>query len=69
MTYVSHSHATCHPARTHGWTFSTLVALYRSRRALAGLSPEALADIGINRDAALREANRPAWDLPRRWAR
>ncbi len=34
------------------------------RRQLAGLSDEALADIGITRTAAMREAERPLMDVP-----
>ncbi|WP_417689870.1 DUF1127 domain-containing protein [Roseibium sp.] len=37
----------------------------RSRRALAHLSDDALADIGLTRDAALGEAIRPFWDSHR----
>lgn len=34
------------------------------RRQLAGLSDEALADIGITRGEAMREAGRPLMDIP-----
>ncbi|SDW50732.1 DUF1127 domain-containing protein [Celeribacter indicus] len=44
-------------------------ALRRQRRALASLSDERLADIGLTRDEALREAARPLWDVPRHWLR
>lgn len=38
-----------------------------SRRALDRLSDDALADIGITRDEASREASRPIWDVPSNW--
>lgn len=48
----------------------TLVHWYRvsqERAALRGLSDARLADLGLTRDAALREAARPFWDAsPRR---
>ena len=34
----------------------------RTRKQLANLPDEALADIGLTRDMALREAGRPFWD-------
>lgn len=34
----------------------------RSRNALAALEPHELGDVGISREAALREARRPFWD-------
>ncbi|MEL6477203.1 MAG: DUF1127 domain-containing protein [Pseudomonadota bacterium] len=43
-----------------------LFAVTAERRRLARLSDHELADIGLNRAAALREASRPFWDLPRR---
>ncbi|EAQ04476.1 hypothetical protein OB2597_10039 [Pseudooceanicola batsensis HTCC2597] len=49
-----------------GTTFS-LLALARSRQALADLDPRALDDIGLTRDDARREAGRPAWDVPANW--
>lgn len=45
---------------------STL-GLVRSRRALAQLTPEQLADAGISRAQAINEANRPFWDAPDHW--
>ncbi len=36
----------------------------RQRRALARLDDAALADLGLSRRAAQREAARPFWDLP-----
>lgn len=38
----------------------------RERRQLAELEPHMLADMGLTRDDALREANRPFWDMPAR---
>ncbi|MDW3222715.1 MAG: DUF1127 domain-containing protein [Paracoccaceae bacterium] len=44
-----------------------LVGLWRSRRALARLDTRALEDIGVTRNAADLEANRPFWDVPETW--
>lgn len=48
------------------WILRAL-AVRRERRALAELPPEILRDIGISRHEALREAERPIWDVPRHW--
>ena len=42
-------------------------ALARQRAQLADLPVERLADLGLTRDEALREAARPFWDAPRHW--
>lgn len=48
------------------------IAAHRQRQALARLDDRTLADLGLTRDAALAEANRPLWDIPAvattRWA-
>ncbi|NSX56510.1 DUF1127 domain-containing protein [Parasulfitobacter algicola] len=44
-----------------------VLALQKSRRALAQLDDAALADIGLTRESALAEANRPIWDAPISW--
>ena len=46
-----------------------LVALRRDRRRLAVLDDHLLRDIGITREAALREAERKVWDAPDYWIR
>ena len=38
--------------------------VWSERRALATLDPNLLADIGIDRNDALREASRGFWDIP-----
>lgn len=43
--------------------------LATQRRRLAELDERMLSDIGITREAALAEARRPIWDLPRQAAR
>ena len=48
-------------------SLASLIALHRSRRALAALDSDALADIGLSRTEAVSEARRPFWDLPRAW--
>lgn len=44
-------------------------ATYRQRQALRRLDDNALADIGLSRSDAQREANRPLWDAPETWQR
>ncbi len=39
--------------------------LWAERRMLANLDRRMLADLGIDEQAALREAGRPMWDVPR----
>ncbi len=46
-----------------------IVSLGRQRRQLARLDDRALADIGLTREEALREARRPLWDVPDNWRR
>ncbi len=46
----------------------SLLGLARQRRALAELDSKALNDIGLTREAALREAERPIWDVPTYWS-
>ena len=47
--------------------FSSLLSLRRQRKRLAELDASALADIGLTRDQAQSEANRPIWDVPATW--
>lgn len=42
------------------------ISVARERARLGALSDEALADLGIDPEAARAEAARPFWDLPRR---
>ena len=46
---------------------ANMILLTRQRRRLADLSDHILNDIGISRDEARREADRPAWDVPSHW--
>ena len=45
------------------------VALAKSRRALAGLGPDELADIGLSAAEAHQEARRPFWDAAPHWTK
>ncbi|MFX0541156.1 DUF1127 domain-containing protein [Roseovarius sp. S4756] len=45
----------------------SLIALSRSRRALAALNDAALSDIGLTPAEARREARRAFWDIPQTW--
>lgn len=47
--------------------FSRYLSLYRQRRALAQLDTHLLEDIGISRETANTEAERPIWDAPTHW--
>jgi uncharacterized protein YjiS (DUF1127 family) len=48
-------------------TLRNMVAIARQRRALRQLEDHLLEDIGIDRDQALTEAQRPVWDVPVFW--
>ena len=67
------SHAAAAPCRRTGLTvwgwIRRSVDLSRQRRALAGLPPHLLEDIGLARRDALAEAHRPFWDAPDSWRR
>jgi uncharacterized protein YjiS (DUF1127 family) len=53
--------------RTARPSLAGLISIARSRRALSGLSPEQLADVGISAAEARAESRRPAWDVPANW--
>ncbi len=44
-----------------------MMMLARTRRDLAELDADQLRDIGIDRDAAAKEASRPFWDFSQHW--
>ena len=45
------------------------IAASRSRRRLLELDDHLLRDLGLTRDQARREAERPSWDAPGHWLR
>lgn len=45
------------------------LAVWRQRRQLAQLDANRLDDLGLSDRDALREANRPFWDVPDHWRR
>lgn len=49
------------------WRMTHLLGLMRSRRALRGLSDAQLQDVGVTREQAQKEAQRPIWDVPETW--
>ena len=55
------------PRRRLGVSFLGLLALARSRNALASLSADQLRDVGIDATEARTEAARPVWDAPAAW--
>lgn len=44
-----------------------ILAVWKSRRALARLDAHGLDDIGIKADRAARESVKPIWDVPATW--
>ena len=46
---------------------NSVSSLYRSRVRLAQLDDQMLADIGVSRNDAEAEAERPVWDAPNTW--
>lgn len=48
---------------------ATATALRKQRASLANLDDTRLADLGLSRAEAEREAARPVWDVPAFWRR
>ena len=46
-----------------------MLAMARQRRQLAALGASRLDDLGLSREQALTEAQRPFWDAPGAWRR
>lgn len=67
MAFLSNSHRISRNAPASRATLSEMMATYRQRRALARLDAAALEDLGLTREEALAESQRPFWDLPVRW--
>lgn len=67
MAYITQSHAAAHRAGAARPSLRSLLALWRSRRALARLDTRALDDIGLSVQDARLEAARPVWDVPHHW--
>ncbi|WP_300015711.1 DUF1127 domain-containing protein [uncultured Roseobacter sp.] len=68
MALIDHFSARTETARgEHRFGLATYLAVWRSRRALAKLDARALDDIGIDSEAAQREARRHLWDVPSTW--
>ena len=62
-----------HPAPRHPVRLLSrighILAVARQRRRLLHFSDRLLDDMGIDRESAIREANRPVWDVPKGWRR
>lgn len=56
-----------HAARSLLSRLASALAHQRQRSRLAQLEAHMLNDIGVSRQEALREANRPIWDAPDNW--
>jgi len=57
-------------SRANGLILSTVfmaLAARKQRKSLRNLDDAALADLGLSRDEARAEANRPIWDVPANW--
>jgi uncharacterized protein YjiS (DUF1127 family) len=68
MTLLALSRSAAAPRS--GGLFSLLwraASLRRQRAQVASMSDRMLADIGLTRAEALREAARPVWDVPGHW--
>ena len=61
--------ACARPSRSVFGRLRSLFALSKQRRALASLDDAILKDIGLTREQALKESQRPIWDAPRNWMR
>ncbi|MCA2014056.1 hypothetical protein [Pararhodobacter sp. CCB-MM2] len=64
--------ALCQPVRVSGFgqllkRVAELRAIARQRRDLAALDTHRLFDLGLDAQAAQREAARPFWDAPSYW--
>ena len=68
MTDIILSRAQPRPGRGIGRIRAAFI-IWRERRTLAGLDDHILRDIGLDRESALREANRKLWDAPTHWSR
>lgn len=66
---ISHS-TTCRPAlsrRTRRLSLLDLLSFWQQRRMMRELSEETLADIGLTRQDAEKEARKLPWDVPSSW--
>jgi uncharacterized protein YjiS (DUF1127 family) len=52
-----------------GYSFFKLIGLARQRKTLASLDDHMLKDLGLTREQAEIEADRPFWDAPSSWKR
>ncbi|MEL6682695.1 MAG: DUF1127 domain-containing protein [Pseudomonadota bacterium] len=50
-------------------TLTSVMALRQQRKALKDLDEHLLRDIGVTRQDAEIEAEKPIWDVPRHWFR
>jgi uncharacterized protein YjiS (DUF1127 family) len=70
MSTLTATHPTVHAATAETSTsfisrVAKALAIRRERRALLALDDRMLADVGLSRTDAYREAHRPLFDLPR----
>ena len=68
LTDFNHAKASfCTRPAAQRFSLTTLLSVWRSRRALAQLDAHALADIGVSAKSAHTEAGKPIWDVPATW--
>jgi len=70
---VTHTSATC-ATKTHTGhgllaRIIGMIAIRRQRNALKNLDDHLLRDIGLTRDEAEIEAEKPLWDAPHYWSK
>ena len=54
-------------SRPRGLSLMARFSLYRQRRALATLDAHMLKDLGLTKQQAVVESERPIWDAPSNW--
>ena len=68
LTDFNHAKTNFHTrSAAQRFSLTTLLSVWRSRRALAHLDAHALADIGVSAKSAHQEATKPIWDVPANW--
>lgn len=65
--FASRSIALHYAPRRQRRSLLDYLGLYQQRRDLAALSDAQLRDIGVSREEALNEADRPVWSAPNHW--
>lgn len=67
LSHVTPVAGTCQRPKGIFKRIAVLMAVRRSRNELSHLTDTQLLDIGLTRDAAEAELQRPIWDVPANW--